>query len=112
RTLAHTLKNTLLLCILLVAACKTHKKTEVTKPVDETGKLDFKSGRVLSDKMKENEFHYDYLSTKFSADANIDGNNNSFEVTLRAKKDSVIWMSISPALGIEAARILITCDSV
>jgi hypothetical protein len=31
---------------------------------------------------------------------------------LRAKKDSIIWISISPLLGIEVARVMITPDSV
>ena len=103
-----------LLIGLIIASCKTQKKTENTKPLvnDESGRLDFKTGRVLSNKMKQNEFKYTYLTTKFSVTADIDSQVNSFDVTLRAKKDSVIWISISPALGIEAARVLITSDSV
>jgi len=102
------------LFILITASCKTQKSAENTKPLtnDENGRLDFKSGRVLSTKMKQNEFKYVYLTTKFSVTADIDSQINSFDVTLRAKKDSVIWVSISPALGIEAARVLITSDSV
>lgn len=103
-----------LLLGLIIGSCKTQKKTENTKPLvnDESGRLDFKSGRVLSNKMKQNEFKYTYLTTKFSVTADIDSQVNSFDVTLRAKKNSVIWISISPALGIEAARVLITTDSV
>ncbi|KAA9340991.1 DUF4292 domain-containing protein [Adhaeribacter soli] len=33
-------------------------------------------------------------------------------VTLRIKKDSVIWISVVPALGIEAARVRITPDTI
>ena len=33
-------------------------------------------------------------------------------MNVRMAKDSVIWMSISPALGVEAARVLLTPDSV
>ncbi len=36
----------------------------------------------------------------------------SFTASFRMKRDSVIWMSISPGLGFEAARALITRDSV
>jgi hypothetical protein len=31
---------------------------------------------------------------------------------IRAKKDSAIWISISPALGIEVARVMMTHDSI
>ena len=40
------------------------------------------------------------------------GKTGSFTLNVRMAKDSVIWMSISPALGVEAARILLTPDSV
>ena len=36
---------------------------------------------------------------------------NSFDVNLRIRKDSAIWISITPLLGIEAARVLINRDS-
>ncbi|MGB0423113.1 MAG: DUF4292 domain-containing protein [Flavobacteriales bacterium] len=35
----------------------------------------------------------------------------SFKANLRSKRDSVIWMSISPALGVEVMRLMITPDS-
>jgi hypothetical protein len=40
------------------------------------------------------------------------GKNNDFNAFIRIKKDSMIWVSINAALGIEAFRILITPDSV
>jgi hypothetical protein len=36
----------------------------------------------------------------------------SFRVQFRMKKDSIIWMSLIPAMGIEAARVVMTNDSV
>jgi len=36
----------------------------------------------------------------------------SFRVQIRTKKDSLIWMSLVPAMGIEAARVVLTTDSV
>ena len=35
------------------------------------------------------------------------GRSGSFTLNVRVARDSVIWMSISPALGVEAARILL-----
>lgn len=61
--------------------------------------------------MKENELDYTYASAKLSCELTVDGEENSFQVNIRCRKDSVIWMSISK-LGIDAARVLITKDSV
>ena len=36
----------------------------------------------------------------------------SFKANIRIKKDSAIWMSLSPALGIEVARAIFTQDSI
>jgi hypothetical protein len=36
----------------------------------------------------------------------------NFNATIRMKKDSVIWISVSPGMGIEVYRIMITKDSI
>ncbi len=41
-----------------------------------------------------------------------EGNKLSSAVNLRMKKDSAIWISVMPMLGIEAARAMLTPDSV
>lgn len=41
-----------------------------------------------------------------------EGDKISSGITVRMRKDSIIWISVVPALGIEAARIVITKDSV
>ncbi|HAR20844.1 MAG TPA: DUF4292 domain-containing protein, partial [Cytophagales bacterium] len=42
-----------------------------------------------------------------------DGTNQfSSPLTIRIRKDSVIWISVNPALGIEVVRALITKDSI
>ena len=54
---------------------------------------------------------FDYLSTKSKirySDADMSLNAVA---TIRMKRDSLIWVSVSPGLGIEAARALITKDS-
>jgi hypothetical protein len=53
-----------------------------------------------------------WFSARVNVDATIDKENRSFNANLRICKDSAIWMSISPALGIEVARVLIDKDSV
>lgn len=43
---------------------------------------------------------------------NSDGKNNDFTAYLRIYRDSAIWISVNAVLGIEAARLLITPDSI
>lgn len=52
-----------------------------------------------------------WFSAKVDASTNVDNQSNNFNANLRMKIDSAIWMSISPALGIEVARAYITRDS-
>ncbi|MFY0601033.1 MAG: DUF4292 domain-containing protein [Cyclobacteriaceae bacterium] len=61
--------------------------------------------------IKVNEIGFDYFSGKMKLD--FEGEKNlSGVANLRIRKDSVIWISLSPGLGVEVARILIAKDSV
>jgi hypothetical protein len=93
---------------LLITSCKNQQPITLNN-----GKclIDPKSAKVLTKQLKESEFKFDRLNAKISAEALIDSSSNSFSITLRLKKDSVLWMSISK-IGIEGARVLITKDSV
>lgn len=42
----------------------------------------------------------------------IDDKETDFTVSVRMKKDSVIWASVSPALGIEVIRFIATKDTI
>ena len=94
-------------------SCRTLKpiKPPVPLPDNVHQRLDFKSPKALSNYLKVNEFKYDWLTSKFSADVVTDDNKQTFNVSVRAKKDSAMWLSVS-VLGIEGARMLITQDSV
>jgi hypothetical protein len=61
---------------------------------------------------ERNEFKYNWLGMKLDAELMTLGETQSFKANIRLKKDSVIWVSITPALGIEVFRVLITPDSV
>lgn len=57
------------------------------------------------------EVKFNYFSAKLKVD--FDGDKTiSGLANLRICKDSVIWMSLSPGLGIEVARVMITQDSI
>lgn len=64
------------------------------------------------DKLEIVDPQFDYLSAK--AKFNFDDGKKSVAATanFRIKKDSLIWISFTPGLGIEVARVLITPDNV
>lgn len=55
---------------------------------------------------------YKFLSAKLSVNHSTSEKTQSFGVRARLKKDSIIWLSITPGLGIEAVRLVITPDSI
>jgi len=89
----------------LFSGCKSTRKA-IKQPIKEYG------ADYLFEKLKENELKFDWLSGKFSLDLIINKKKNSFKGQIRIRRDSAIWVSFSPALGIEMARMLITQDSV
>jgi hypothetical protein len=103
--------NIFFLCILSLIilvwtfACNPQKKI-IKEPIKDKG------ADYLFEQLKKNEFRFNRLTVKFSADVSYNKNHNSFNGNLRIRKDSAIWISISPVLNIEVARILITTDSV
>src|ERR1700752_2399379 len=95
-----------LILLMFLVSCR-QKKNLVKAPVtvvdttSEKCRMDFKNGKALSRRMNENELDYAYASAKFNCELTLDGEENSFNVTVRTRKDSVIWRAISK-LGIEA----------
>ena len=55
---------------------------------------------------------FTWFSAKFSAEYSNKGKKNSFSGQIRIRKDSLIWISLTPMLGIEAVRLMISQDSV
>ena len=58
------------------------------------------------------ETDFDYLSSSSKIRYSSEDQNVSATANIRIKKDSAIWISVTPGFGIEAARGLITRDSV
>lgn len=63
-------------------------------------------------KLKIKNLDFEYLSLKTKIKYQDDGNSQKATANIRIKKDSLIWFSITPGLGIEAARGLISRDSI
>jgi hypothetical protein len=91
--------------ILLLTGCKSTRST-LKKPIKEYG-FDY-----LYAKMLENQFNFNFLSAKFSLTYYEDKGKTDLRGQLRMKNDSITWISFSPALGIEAARLNLTDDSI
>ena len=97
----------LLILALGLASCKSPEKTKKNKVL-----LFDKNPIFLFDQLHANDLKFDWISAKYSSEVDLNGKNISLKANIKAKKDSVIWMSIIPALGIEVARVKITRDSV
>lgn len=91
--------------IMLLSACKSTRPL-MKAPLKEEGP------EYLYNKLQDNELHFDWLVAKFDASYTHKRNSNSFKGQVRVRKDSLIWVSITPALGIELFRMIITNDSV
>lgn len=116
-------KNISLLILLIITilfvgiSCKSKKhlkKTDVAQQLDSAGKcrLMFKTAKMLSKNIKENELKYDWLFAKADVEVNIDGEDHNLDIRVKTKKDSAIWISIQAVGLIDIAKLLITRDSV
>jgi len=89
-----------------IISCKSKAPIASVEPLKE------RSAGFLLKRYERNEFVYDWVGMKISAEVLTLGETQGFKANIRMKRDSVIWISISPALGIEVLRVLITPDSV
>jgi hypothetical protein len=95
----------LLFGLFSVQSCKT-KRSIIKKPIKEHGE------DYLLTKLAESQMDFDWFSARTNITFVNNNNKTDFKGQLRMKKDSVIWFSFSPALGLEVARLKITVDSI
>lgn len=91
--------------LLFLGGCTT-KRQVFKEPLKEA------KSTYLFEELAKNELQFTWFSAKFSIDYIYDKKLTSFKGQIRILKDSIIWLSFSPALGIEMARLKITNDSV
>jgi len=115
----------------IVAGCRSAKKIQkviaapsarkdsaalVTNPVATPEDLHADSLRVISqtvNNLGRNRIDFQTFSARMKVHyEGSDGKDYEFNAFIHMKKDSLIWVSINAALGIEAFRLLITPDSV
>jgi hypothetical protein len=95
------------LCVLLFASgCTNMRRLERGKPIRSEG-----AGGIIRKHMATLA-DTEWAAMKLAVEARIHSKNNSFKVNVRMRRDSAIWMSITPALGVEVARLMFTSDSV
>lgn len=65
----------------------------------------------LAEEFTVNDLAFEYLTTNSKIRFSNEDKSLNATANIRLKKDSIIWVSITPGFGIEAARGIITRDS-
>lgn len=94
------------LLALTTYSCKSGK--EVVKRKER--RTENKRTKFILDQLTKNEFKPETISFKASTKVKNGEKSSSFKATVKIKRDSIIWVSIT-SLGYEAARILMTPDT-
>ncbi|MFY0628279.1 MAG: DUF4292 domain-containing protein [Reichenbachiella sp.] len=85
-----------LLCVLALSSCSKKLHLFSTDP----------------DKFNLNNVNYEFLSLRSKIKYEDSDNKQKGTANIRIKNDSIIWFSITPGMGIEAARGIILEDTV
>lgn len=93
------------LIITLTTSCSSTRKI-IREPLKEQGT------EYLFNNLKERELQYQHFSAKFNAAFTQNKKETQITGQIRIKRDSLIWVSISPLMGIEMARLQLTNDSI
>lgn len=93
------------LVILALSSCRSTRPL-IKEPLKEQGP------EYLYSRLKQSEFRFDRLSMKFTASYSDKKSSADLNGQIRIRKDSLIWITASPAMGLEMFRMVITTDSV
>jgi hypothetical protein len=100
-------RSLLLALLVLVLACKPRQEVASTER-----ELQPRSPEKLLERLAaQREEGVRYYSAKAEVDINGPDGHKGFKAAIRSVRDSAAWVSITPALGIEVARVVITPDS-
>lgn len=109
--------------ILVFTSCRSTKKIQTAIAKKDTVAVAVIVNDPHADSMKfisetyaqleKNKIGYETFSAKINTDyQGTDDKKYDLNVFLRMKKDSIIWISVNVALGIEGLRVMIDKDSV
>jgi len=99
---------TSILLIIIGVSCKTSKKK---KNNTQTSRNTLIADSVYTH-VKAAEFAFTTFDARISVTAILEGKQQSFNANLRMHTDSIMWISVSPFLGIELFRAVVDKDSV
>ena len=94
--------------LITIAGCRTPREAERAPSVEVSKSY----AEMLMKNVVDNNFDFEWLGTRFSGSASLDGKSYPLAGTLRMRKDSAIYISVTPIMGQEVARLLVTADSV
>lgn len=109
--------NKLFVVVALLAftACKSHKQLVVNKKTDTVSANANAESAAVENKIEQIKAHqvsYTSFSGKAKTKLDVNGNSNDVTLNIRILRSQKIWVSITAFAGIEAARVLITPDSI
>lgn len=107
----YPMNNTVRFLLLLVFVSGSTVSCKMRKRNTESISIERNTSESLSMQVEKANWNQEYLSFKTRASYKDGSNEQSFNLHLKMKKDSIIWVSIT-ALGIEAGRALLYPDSV
>ena len=93
-----------ILSLFLFSACTNLKNMS-------SSALPYKSSAFLVKKSQQNDLQYEWFSAKMNGTVMLDDKSFPLSSNIRMQKDSIIWISATALLGIEAIRLVITPDS-
>ena len=112
----------LFIMLVLAAGCRSSRKISNTMIIKEDTAIVLinptasDSAKLVQDvfgNMEKKHIDFNTFSAKVKMDYKDSKDRNyDFNAFIRIRKDSIIWVSVIAALGIEAFRVLITPDSV
>lgn len=95
------------------SAIAVKKDTTIVQPTTDPHADSMRFIQETYSKLVANTIEFETFSAKINTDYQAgDGKKYDVNVFVRMKKDSVIWISVNGALGIEGMRVLIDKDSV
>jgi hypothetical protein len=68
--------------------------------------------RINAQDLNYNNQNWNHLTASYLVDLNLDGNEMAGKMSIRMRKDSIIWFSISASIGIQIAKGIINKDSI
>jgi len=98
-------------CLLTILGCHTRKKLVANTSAQAAAA----PANVIEDKLsaiRAQQVNFNTFSGKAKATLNINRDSHDFTLNIRIGNNKEIWASVTALLGIEAARAVITPDSI